>query len=283
MLSFLKKLSPKFIRDIARKTRSFLYHICDTYTPYLTHRTYLGFKLYYTRGSGLVERIRFGNLHRVYEPDLVNSLKKELSLHQSPVFLDIGTNIGLISLAVKYHIPKVKIFGFEPGPTAYKSFATTIFANKLEDVYLYNEALSKEKGNLTFYIHNDTDSSGDGMIDTQRANSTSRSITVKANTLDNWSIENNIPAIHLVKMDIEGAELFALQGSIEFLKKYKPTLYLEISIENLKVYPYTEKDILNFFTVNNYSLFCMDGIQCTEETISTKVRENDTFIAKPNI
>lgn len=284
MLTFLKKLSPSFIKTLARNIRSFLYHLFDRFTPYLTNRTYCGFILYYTRGSGLVERIRFGNLNRVYEHDLIDALTTELSKHNSPVFLDIGTNIGLISLAIKKNIPAVSIFGFEPGPTAYKSFATSIFANQLDtDIHLYNEALHKETGNITFYTHNDTDCSGDGMIDTQRANSKATSIQVKANTLDAWFTENNIPKVHVVKIDIEGAELYALQGASKFLEEYKPIIYLEISVENLKVYPYTEKEILDFFITHNYSLFDMhSNKQCTLENISTVVLEHDTFIAKPN-
>lgn len=282
MLSFLKKISPDFLKTFARKTRGVLYHMSDNFKPYLANRSYSGYKLFYTRGAGLIERIRFGNLNRVYEYDLVDSLSKELLKHESSVFLDIGTNIGLISLAVLQKVPKVKIFGFEPGPIAYKSFATTIFANQLENqVTLLNEALNKEPGEITFYTHNDKDSSGDGMIDTLRAESKSTSITVKSNTLDKWSKENKVSKIHVVKIDIEGAELYALQGSIEFLKEHKPTIFLEISTENLKVYPYKEKEVFVFFESNNYDLFDMNGKKSTIENISIMVTENDTFIAKP--
>jgi FkbM family methyltransferase len=282
MLSFLKKISPNFLKNIARKTRSKIYSICDIFEPYLTRRNYFGYTLFYTKGTGIIERIRFGNLNRVYEPDLVESITTELLKYDSPVFLDIGTNIGLISLPILKKVPEVKIFGFEPGPTAYKSFATTIFANKLQDkIHLFNEALYKEVTTLSFYAHSDRDCGGDGIIDTKRAESLSTEIKVKTNTLDNWSKENNIPKIDVLKIDIEGAELYAFQGSIDFLKKYKPIIFLEISIENLKVYPYKEIDILNFFKSNNYELFDSKNKKCTIENISNLVTLNDTFIAKP--
>lgn len=282
MLSFLKKLSPNFIKTWARNARSSAYRMSDSFKPYLTSRDYAGYRLFYTRGAGLVERIRFGNINRVYEHDLVDPIVKELSKHDSPVFLDIGTNIGLISLAVLNALPKVRIFGFEPGPTAYKSFATTIFANQLENkITLLNEALDKVPGEITFYAHNGKDSSGDGMIDTKRADSPSSAITVRSNTLDIWSRENNVPKINVIKIDIEGAELFALQGSAEFINEHKPVIFLEISTENLKVYPYTEKEVFGFFESNNYELFDLKGKKCTLENISTMVLENDTFIAKP--
>jgi FkbM family methyltransferase len=229
-----------------------------------------------------MRRIRFGNPNRMYEPDLVESLIKELSMRESPVFLDIGTNIGLISLAVLRNIPGVKIFGFEPGRTPYASFATTIFANQIGDkIKLYNEALDKEAGTVTFYMHHDKDSSGDGMMDTQRAESPATPITVQSTTLDAWSKEENIPKVHVMKIDIEGAELYALQGSVGFLKEHQPIIFLEISVENLKVYPHKEKEVFDFFESNNYDLFVLNGKKCTAENISDMVRENDTYVAKP--
>jgi len=283
MLSFLKKLSPDFIKTIARKTRASLYTWSDSIKPYLTSRTYSGFTLYYTKGAGLVNRIRFGNPNKTYEPELVSPIVEELQKYDAPVFLDIGTNIGLISLAILQKVPNVTIFGFEPSPIAYKSFATTIFANKLEQkVKLFNEALDAKPGSITFFVHDDQDSSGDGMIDTQRAESKSTGITVKSNTLDIWHKEDNVPKVNVIKIDIEGAELFALQGATEFLKQYKPLVFLEISKENLKVYPHKEKEVLAFFEANGYALFDLHGSPVTQQNISTITETEDTFLAKPN-
>lgn len=283
MLSFLKSLSPDFLKTFARKTRAKSYAFFDKFEPYLTQRRYLGHTLYYTRGTGLIERIRFGNLTRIYEPELVDLICTELKKHPNPVFLDIGTNIGLISISVLHHIPNVQIFGFEPGPTPYKSFATTIFANQIGDkVTLYNEALDEKPGTISFFQHSDKDCGGDGMFDTHRAESTSTQITVVSNTLDIWYKTNSISHVHVVKIDIEGAELFALRGAVEFLKEFKPVIFLEISIENLKVYPYKEKDIFEFLKTHNYDLFDINGEKCSAENISERVTLSDTFIAKPN-
>ncbi len=282
MLSFLKNKSPNFLKTLARKTRRMLYETSDKLKPYLIHRKYCGYRLYYTRGAGLIDRIRIGNINKIYEPELVNSICDELKKHESPVFLDIGTNIGLISLAVLKTIPNVKIFCFEPGPIPYASFTSTILANKLSDkVKLYNEALNKESGYIDFYMHNDKDSSGDGMIDTRRSESDSTRITVKSTTLDEWSNLNNEEKINVVKIDIEGAELCALQGSIEFLSKNKPIIFLEISKENLKVYPHNELDILNFFESNDYNLFNLSNMKINQDNIKNIVDTEDTFIAKP--
>lgn len=43
-------------------------------------------------------------------------------------------------------------------------------------------------------------------------------------TIDDYVENNNIEKIDLIKMDIEGAERYALEGSLETIKKFKPKL-----------------------------------------------------------
>jgi len=50
----------------------------------------------------------------------------------------------------------------------------------------------------------------------------------KTITIDSWVEQNNLPKVDFIKMDIEGAELKALQGAIKTIKKHKPTLAISI-------------------------------------------------------
>jgi FkbM family methyltransferase len=51
---------------------------------------------------------------------------------------------------------------------------------------------------------------------------------VKTITIDDFVKRNNIPKIDLIKMDIEGAELSALHGAIETLRRFKPKLAISV-------------------------------------------------------
>lgn len=283
MFSFLKNISPEPIRKLARNIRSFLYDYFDNYKNYLSHIKYLGFTVYYTKGAGLINRIRFGNTNSLYESDLVDSIYTRLKNIENPIFLDIGANIGLISLAILKKVPNVKIFSFEPGYIAYKSFDTTIFANKLLDnVKLFNLALSDKIGSSSFFYHEDSDTSGDGFINTGRSKSLAKKIVIKTDTLDNWFENQNIDKLDLIKIDVEGAELLVLKGGEISLKKYKPIIFLEISKENLKVYPYTEKEIISYLESINYSLYDLKNMKCSEKNISDMIIDRDTFVAISN-
>jgi FkbM family methyltransferase len=53
-------------------------------------------------------------------------------------------------------------------------------------------------------------------------------LEVKTISIDDWMKKNNIQKIDFIKMDIEGAEINALLGAKETLKKYKPKLAISI-------------------------------------------------------
>lgn len=279
----LKKIFPKSILTLARKTRNALYKISDEFKPYLNKIKYQNYYVYYTKGNGLIQRIRFGNTSRTYEEKLSNLIINELNKNKNYNFLDIGANIGLISLNIIAKINGIKIYAFEPGFKQYFLFKMTIFANRLENnIKLYNKAVSDKIDKIKFSIHNSINNSGDGIIDTKRGGPT-KEIEVDSITLDNWWIKNNKPIIKVIKIDTEDSELLILKGAEQFINNCKPTIFLEISLLNLKVYPYKPIDYLTWSKENNYQIFNEDWQKCDENNFQSYLEKNDLFIMKPNI
>ena len=52
--------------------------------------------------------------------------------------------------------------------------------------------------------------------------------TVKSKAIDDFVKENEIESVGFIKMDIEGAELSALSGAIETIRKHKPKLAIAL-------------------------------------------------------
>ncbi len=50
----------------------------------------------------------------------------------------------------------------------------------------------------------------------------------KTITIDDFVTKNNIPKIDFIKMDIEGAEMYALKGAEQTIRKFKPVLAISI-------------------------------------------------------
>lgn len=282
MFNLIKSISPESIKKILRTIRCNLYSFLDKHKSYLSKIRYCNYDLYYTRGSGLINRIRFGNPNRIYEPELIDKIYKELINIENPKLLDIGTNIGLISINLLSKLPNLTIYGFEPTTVAYKSLSVTIFANQLEKILiLSNKAVDSTSGEITFYQHSEEDSSGDGFIDTKRSNSSSKEVIVETIALDEWWVENNKPKIDVIKIDIEGGELRAFRGANKLIDEIRPIIFMEISEENLRVYPYNAIDILEFFNNKKYEIISDTNTICNKENFKSILEKCDTFIVKP--
>jgi len=110
-------------------------------------------------------------------------------------------------------------------------------------------------------------------------------IEVEAITLDEFVREENISGkIDLIKIDIEGAELFALQGMREVLSKNKPALILEINDEMMGLAGYSAKDIQNYLSEFGYKAYEMTkkGLRGPLSEIHS-VSENYCFLTDERI
>jgi len=281
----IKKVFSEDNKKILRKIRNFLFYTLDKNKPYLNKIKYFGFLVFYTKdamGSGLINRIRFGNTEKIYETELSKEIIQRISEIKNPKILDIGSNIGLISLYLLSQKKDLKIYAFEPSPIPFKNLFTTIFANKLENrLVLENVAISDNNDDATFVIHGDDGSSGDGLIETNRSLVVGEKISVQTKKIDDWWEKNEKPKIDLIKIDIEGAELLALRGSRELLKNCRPLVFVEICKKNLENYPFNEKDIVDFVHEINYKIKTISDKECTKENISELMESEDTFVLSP--
>lgn len=250
--------------------------------PKIRFRYYSGFKLFYScskQGTGIVNHIM---CDRIYEMDTCNSLESSLKGIQNPTFIDIGANIGLISLQMLKRFPKLKIYAFEPSPHQYSLFKKTIQENTLSDkIILSEDAVSDTQSEVSFFIHNEANCSGDGFIDTGRGGD-GTSINVKTIPLDIWWKNNEKPHIDLIKIDTEGAELFVLKGAKELIQECSPVIFFEMQEANYKVYRYTWKDIISFFDSINYVIHTEFGEKFESDCAVQLMRNNYNFIAKKN-
>ncbi|MDR2965769.1 MAG: FkbM family methyltransferase [Treponema sp.] len=69
---------------------------------------------------------------------------------------------------------------------------------------------------------------------------------VKTITLDKFIEKNNISKMDILKIDIEGNELYALKGGINGIKRFRPIIFCEINPELNKKAGYSGKELYNF-------------------------------------
>ena len=130
------------------------------------------------------------------------------------VVIDCGSYTGNTT---KYFSEKVgdtgHIYGFEASEEIFKQYQKNVAS--LNNVTVLNAAVSDQDG----FVHFSADNIPGSHIS---ANGTE----VKSISIDNYVASNNIKKVNFIKMDIEGAELAALNGAVNTIKTYRPKMAL---------------------------------------------------------
>lgn len=149
------------------------------------------------------------------------AIAKSLS-HQNGTVFDIGANVGLYSLLFSKYSDQV--YAFEPLPRNLKYLYEGIKNNNITNISIVPCAVSDSHGLLKF---SEGDNCAIGKI------SEFGQYVVIGISLDQFvDAYKQIP--HLIKIDVEGAELNVLKGSSQLLHNYHPTILLSTHSELLK-------------------------------------------------
>jgi FkbM family methyltransferase len=189
-----------------------------------------------------------------YDKRGIQFMKAHLKLGDT--FIDIGGNIGAYTLiAAKCVGEQGSVIAFEPISAVRNRLLENIAINDLGQVNVVPCAVFNENTELTLHISNQ-ENLGMSSMHAHDAD-TGKTEKVNAIRLDDYVLENNIHKIDLIKMDIEGAELYALQGMKMVLNQFKPDVLIEITPEVLDEIDIKAEQIYDFFEEMNYSPFCI--------------------------
>lgn len=148
-------------------------------------------------------------------------------------FLDVGMNVGQTLLKWKAIYPKAAYIGFEPNPNCTAYLKKLIKENNFDcQVYPYAVDVIGQERQLYLPTRDKGDSSA-SMLENFRENNLSH-IQIKTTSFKN----ENLSEFDLVKIDVEGAELFVLKSLFEVCQN------AIIICEILPVYSNDNKDRL---------------------------------------
>jgi len=141
-------------------------------------------------------------------------------LRVGSVFVDVGANVGYYTLiASKLVGSQGRIYSIEPVPSTATILKANVKLNNCLNVNVYEVAIWSSKGTLTLRIPG----TWYGLASVSRYGT---DIVVNSITLD--ELLKNEASIDCIKIDVEGAELEALRGAKDILKRTK-CLVIEIS------------------------------------------------------
>jgi FkbM family methyltransferase len=185
---------------------------------------------------------------------------------QPKVIFDLGANYG--GIIGKYHkeFPEATIYGFEPIASLYQQ-AVGYFL-QIPQVKLFCKAITNYNGTIKFNVNASEDASSilesniAPLTDSHKGVLTTvQTLEVPCIKIDNFCNENNISQIDILKMDIQGGELKALQGAENMLKNGKISLiYTEVwFVKGYKDQPLFD-DIAAYLHKYAYKMFSLYNV-----------------------
>ncbi|MGI9288181.1 MAG: FkbM family methyltransferase [Pseudomonadales bacterium] len=169
----------------------------------------------------------------LYERDSLAYINQILAKMSKPIVLDVGANIGNHTLSFSTRAGKV--FAFEPVPKVFSLLASNVDQNALKNVEAINIALSNTNEESELFMATDGNV-GASSFDKRTDNV--EPVTVTKRVGDEWVEELGIDQIDLLKIDVEGHELFVLLGLEQSIRRYRPFIIMEwddpVSMERLR-------------------------------------------------
>ncbi len=174
--------------------------------------------------------------------------------NQIRTIIDIGANIGNYTLSFKKKYPNTIIHSFEPNSINAERLRKNIELNQFSYIKVNQLGLSDNAGELKLYF--DEKNMGGASLAEKAGNNFE---VIKLTTLDDYCLENKIDQIDILKIDIEGGEIFCLNGACKILNKtQKGILQLEIDYSHCKRMGYSYIDLFNFPIQFGYAPFLIN-------------------------
>jgi FkbM family methyltransferase len=145
-----------------------------------------------------------------FETKLFKSL-----IRKGMVVVDIGAYVGHYTLIAADLVgEKGKVFAFEPDPDNFALLLKNLEVNRCQNVIPVQKAIADRNGKTRLFLAQEN--KGDHRI--YDSYDGRKSITVDVTSLDDFFKERDY-RVDVIKMDIEGSEMAALNGMTKILKK----------------------------------------------------------------
>jgi FkbM family methyltransferase len=137
------------------------------------------------------------------------------------VFLDVGAYIGWYTIqAAKAVGPSGRVIAMEPDLSNRRQLETNLSLNGISNCTIVPLAAWSKAGEIGWQSNE--------VPVWSKIRQTQGATTVGTATVDSLVNDLGLANVNWIKMDIEGAEIEALQGAVQVLKQLHPALFIEV-------------------------------------------------------
>lgn len=205
---------------------------------------------------------RFGELEAVFTPAQRRELRDNLAaravlvatLRSGSTAVDVGANVGDVLQDIVRLAPDGRHLAFEPVPDLHEELV-----RRFPGVDVRRAALSDVEGTLEF-THVVGAPAYSGLrrrADLPPEAGELRRISVATHRLDDLLDPELSPA--LIKVDVEGAEVLALRGARETLRRHRPVVLFEHGVGGADLYDTTSAELWDLLDEASLRVFDLEG------------------------
>jgi FkbM family methyltransferase len=195
-------------------------------------------------------------LEGIWDPALTGFI--ETTLKPGDVFIDVGAHVGYFTLLAARRVTEAgTILSIEPNPAALEELHQNVERSRLNNVLIAHTACGDSDESVRLYLHTESNSS---MASLSAANATGGiEVDVACSTLDDLCAERGVARAHLIKIDVEGAELSVLRGMDRILREMRPIIVLELEPRLLSAFGASTDAILALLAAYDYRVAPLGG------------------------
>ena len=188
----------------------------------------------------------------------INNLKQLFKLDQELTIIDIGANVGSISLPLAKIFNNSKIYSIEPTNYAFQKITKNLNLNKdlKKNISLNQLFLSKVNRPTKVWSSWNFDNNDNKH---KQHLGTLHSIKKKSYiTLTKFIDLKKIKKVDFIKLDVDGHELDVLKSGEKFLKNRKPVIFIEIAPYLYPEFGYQCSELITYIKNLKYSFYSED-------------------------
>jgi FkbM family methyltransferase len=149
-----------------------------------------------------------------------------------PVVLDIGANIGIVSLALARAAgPGGLVHAFEAQRVIFHMLAGNMALNSMENVHCHFMAVGAKAGTARIPRLDYREYATFGSLELNREQQSDLGQQAKGGAFDEVRMDSidamNLPRVDMIKIDVEGMEADVLAGAERTIRAHRPLMYVE--------------------------------------------------------
>jgi 2-O-methyltransferase len=192
--------------------------------------------------------------------ELYQKIRKYLPA--DPAIIEAGAHMGFDTYGLAKIWPKATIYAFEPVPRVYENLVDRL--KGLKNTKTYNVALGKENGTVEMYVSGGDSTASSSILkptahlDMFPSVTFENKVVVPLKKLGDWAKEEKVSRIDLLWLDMQGYEIFALEGAGDIVKNVS-VIYTELCKSELYSGLVTKDEYIKFLDGLGFDLIELTG------------------------